>query len=83
VVPRDELQSKLDEIVESAFHASRTAVAESKRLLQQSFHRDPRSMVEDLVAAAMTCHTSWELQLANEVWSRREGEVRFYPRPTV
>ena len=81
VVPADQLQSRLDEIVESAFHASRTAVAESKRLLQQSFHRDPRTMVEELVAAEMACHASWELQLANQAWSRREAEVRFFPPP--
>jgi enoyl-CoA hydratase/carnithine racemase len=82
VVPRAELESKLDSLLESTFHASRTAVAESKRLLQQSFHRDPRSMVEELVAAQMVCHASWELSVANDAWSRRETEVRFFPRPT-
>lgn len=82
VVPAGELEPRLDEIVESAFHASRTAVAESKKLLQQSFHRDPRSMVEELVAAEMACYESWELQVANEAWSRQEAEVRFFPRPT-
>jgi enoyl-CoA hydratase/carnithine racemase len=81
VVPAGQLQSKLDEIVESAFFAARTAVAESKRLLQQSFHRDPRTMVDELVAAEMACHASWELQLANAAWSRREAEVRFFPPP--
>jgi enoyl-CoA hydratase/carnithine racemase len=81
VVPADRLQARLDEIVESAFHASRTAVAQSKRLLQQSFHRDPRTMVEELVAAEMACHASWELQWANQAWGRREAEVRFFPPP--
>jgi enoyl-CoA hydratase/carnithine racemase len=83
VVPAAQLQPRLDELLDSAFHASRTAVAESKRLLQQSFHRDPRSMVEELVAAEMVCHASWELQAANAAWSRREAEVRFFPRPTA
>jgi enoyl-CoA hydratase/carnithine racemase len=80
VVPADQLESKLQAILESAFHASRTAVAESKRLLQQSFHRDPRSMIDDLVAAQMTCHASWELAQANDAWSRRETDIRFFPR---
>jgi enoyl-CoA hydratase/carnithine racemase len=80
VAPADRLQVRLDELVESAAHASRTAVAESKRLLQQSFHRDPRTMVDELVASEMVCHASWELQAANEAWSRRETEVRFFPR---
>jgi len=80
-VPADQLQAKLDEIVESAFHASRTAVAATKRMLQASFHRDPRTMVEELVAAQRECHASWELRLANEAWSRKE-DARFYPPPS-
>jgi enoyl-CoA hydratase/carnithine racemase len=79
VVPADLLEARLTDVLESAFHASRTAVGESKRLLQQSFHRDPRTMVEDLVAAQMVCHASWELARANEAWARRESEIRFFP----
>jgi enoyl-CoA hydratase/carnithine racemase len=81
VVPASKLEGRLGSIVEDALHASRTAVAESKRLLQQSFHRDPRTMVEDLVEAERVCHASWELATANEAWSRREAEVRFWPPP--
>jgi enoyl-CoA hydratase/carnithine racemase len=81
VVPASELQSRLDAILESAFHASRTAVAESKRLLQQSFHREPRAMIEDLVEAQMRCHASWELALANQAWTAdRQSDVRYFPR---
>jgi enoyl-CoA hydratase/carnithine racemase len=83
VVPADRLQARLEELLESGFHASRTAVAESKRLLLQSFHRDPRSMVEELVAAEMACYASWELQVANQAWSRREADVRFFPPPAA
>lgn len=82
IVPTAELQPRLDALVEAAFHASRTAVAESKKLLLQSFHRDPRGMIDELVASEMACYDSWELQLANQAWSRREGEVRFFPPPT-
>jgi enoyl-CoA hydratase/carnithine racemase len=80
VAASDEIDAVLRRILDSAFHASRTAVAESKHLLLESFHRDPRSMVDELVAAEMRCHASWELQLANDAWSRKE-EVRFFPRP--
>jgi enoyl-CoA hydratase/carnithine racemase len=80
VAPSNELEARLQEVLEAAFHASRTAVGESKRLLQQSFHRDPRTMVEDLVQAQMVCYASWELAQANEAWSRREADVRFFPR---
>jgi enoyl-CoA hydratase len=79
VVPRADLEQTLDELLQKSFHASRTAVAESKRLLLESFHRDPRGMIDELVAAEAACHRSWELQLANEGWQRRE-EVRFFPR---
>lgn len=77
VVPRDQLDEQLAEITENAFHASRTAVDHSKRLLQASFHRDPRTMVDELVAAEMACHASPEFQIANVAWDRREREVRF------
>lgn len=79
VVAPDQVDNKLGEIVDQAFHASRTAVAESKRLLLESFHRDPRTMVDDLIAAELTCDASWELRLANEAWSRK-ADVRFFPR---
>jgi enoyl-CoA hydratase/carnithine racemase len=81
VVPATELQSRLDDIVDATMHASRTAVAESKRLLQQSFHRDPRAMIEELVEAQMRCHASWELAKANAAWTAdRQAEVRYLPR---
>jgi enoyl-CoA hydratase/carnithine racemase len=81
IVPAAGLDAKLAEIVDNAFHASRTATAHSKRLLRQSFHRDPRDMIEDLVAAQRACHDSWELRLANDRWTEDKGGVRFYPPP--
>ena len=81
VAPAGELERVLESVVESAMHASRTAVAESKALLQQSFHRDPRTMIEELVAAQMICHQSWELEVANAAWAERKSEVRFWPPP--
>jgi enoyl-CoA hydratase/carnithine racemase len=80
VAPAAELEAKLAEIVEQAFHASRTAVAAAKRLLRASFHRDARTMLDNLLAAQRECSGSWELRLANDAWVRRE-DVRFWPRP--
>jgi len=81
VAPFKELDTRLAAILDDAFHASRTAVAESKRLLQASFHRDPRSMVDELIQAQMICHASWELARANAAWAAdRQSEVRYYPR---
>lgn len=45
ICPRSDLERRLAEIVDESLQASRTAVAESKRLLQESFHRDPREMI--------------------------------------
>jgi enoyl-CoA hydratase/carnithine racemase len=78
VVPAAELDAKLGDVLEQAAHASRTALALSKRLLLESFHRDPRTMVDDLVAAEMDCFASWEFAAANDAWSRKQ-EVRFFP----
>lgn len=78
--PPDQLEAKLAEIVERAFHASRTAVAATKRMLRASFHRDARTMVDDLIQAQGECLASWELRVANDAWSRRE-DVRYYPPP--
>jgi enoyl-CoA hydratase/carnithine racemase len=80
VVAADARETMLQDILEKASRSSRTAVAESKRLLQASFHRDPRTMVEELVTAERTCYASWELPLANAAWTRKE-DVRFFPRP--
>ncbi|HLG71022.1 MAG TPA: enoyl-CoA hydratase/isomerase family protein [Chloroflexota bacterium] len=79
LAPPEQLEAKLAQIVGRAGYASRTAVAATKRMLQASFHRDPRSMVDELIALQRECHASWELQLANEAWSRKE-DVRFFPR---
>jgi enoyl-CoA hydratase/carnithine racemase len=80
VVPAADVERAVAEVVDKAAHASRTAVAESKRLLFRSFHENPREMVEALVEAEAACERSWELQRANEAWSRKESEVRFFPR---
>jgi enoyl-CoA hydratase/carnithine racemase len=80
VVEPDAVDGTLAGVVEKAFHASRTATGHAKRLLHASFHRDPRDMIEDLVAAQNECMTSWEMGLANRAWDER-GEPRFYPPP--
>ena len=79
IAPPERLDAALATIVERSAYASRTAVAATKRMLQASFHRDPRTMVDELVDLQRECHASWELQLANEAWSRKK-DVRFFPR---
>lgn len=80
VVPPEELDAALARVVEKCLQAAPTAAAHTKRLLQASFHADPRRMIEDVVAAQMDCLRSWELREANRAWAEQR-EVRFYPPP--
>jgi enoyl-CoA hydratase/carnithine racemase len=81
VVPAAQIDAKLGEIVEKAFHASRTALGHAKRLLHASFHADPRDMIEEIVRAQQDCMESWEIEAANRAWDASKKDVRFYPRP--
>ena len=82
VVPPAHLDRKIEEIVEKAFHASRTATGHAKRLLQASFHTDPRDMIEEIVRAQAACRSSWEIEAANRAWDTERKDVRFYPPPS-
>ena len=81
VVPAAQVDAKLGEIVEKAFHASRTATGHAKRLLCASFHTDPRDMIEEIVRAQQDCMASWEIEAANRAWDASKTDVRFYPPP--
>ena len=81
VVPASQLDAKLGEIVEKAFHASRMATGHAKRLLHASFHTDPRDMIEEVMRAQQDCMDSWEIEAANRAWDASKKDVRFPPRP--
>jgi enoyl-CoA hydratase/carnithine racemase len=80
VVPAAQLDAKLGQVVDRAFHASRTATGHAKRLLHRSFHGDPRAMVEEVIGAQRDCMGSWEIDEANRAWDERR-DARFYPPP--
>jgi 2-(1,2-epoxy-1,2-dihydrophenyl)acetyl-CoA isomerase len=79
VVPAADVDLKLGEIVDKAFHASRTATGHAKRLLHASFHADPREIIEEIMRAQQDCMTSWEVEAANRAWDVSKSDVRFYP----
>ena len=81
VAPAAQIDAKLGEIVEKAFHASRTATGHAKRLLHASFHADPRDMIEEVVRAQQDCMGSWEIEAANRAWDASKQDARFYPPP--
>jgi enoyl-CoA hydratase/carnithine racemase len=80
VVPAAQVDAKLGEIVDKAFHASRTATGHAKRLLHASFHEDPRAMIEEVMRAQQDCMESWEIEAANKAWDASKQDARFYPR---
>src|SRR5213594_502641 len=82
VCPAVDLDRTLQSIVAKARAASPTAAAHTKRLLHESFHRDPRAMIEDVVKAQNECMDSWEMDEANRAWRERREAVFYPPRPS-
>jgi enoyl-CoA hydratase/carnithine racemase len=76
-----ELDATLARILETLRHQAPTANAHIKRLLNESFHRDPRAAIEDVMAAQRDCMESWETAEANRAWKEKR-EATFHPRPS-
>ena len=74
-----EVEATVAGILERLRHQAPTANAHIKRLLHESFHRDPRAMIEDVMAAQRDCMASWEAEEANRAWQEKR-EVIFHPR---
>ena len=79
VMPPGEFEAAVKRIVEKCFQASPTAFRHTKRFLHESFHVDPRSVIEEIVKAQNECMASWELTEANQAWDERR-EARFFPQ---
>jgi enoyl-CoA hydratase/carnithine racemase len=80
VCPAAEVDATVARLLERLRHQAPTANAHIKRLLHESFHRDPRASVEDVMAAQLDCMASWETTEANRAW-REKREAVFQPRP--
>jgi len=76
-----DLERMLGSILEKARAAAPTATAHTKRLLDSSFHRDPRASLEEVLRAQDECAASWEMDEANRAW-REKREARFDPPST-
>jgi len=80
VCAQGDLERTLASVVAKARSAAPTATAHTKRLLHESFHRDPRAILEEVLLAQAECGASWEMDEANRAW-REKRETRFYPPP--
>ena len=82
VCPAAEVDAALASIIERLRQQAPTANAHIKRLLHESFHRDPRAAVEDVMAAELECLASWETAEANRAWLEGRTEpITFSRRP--
>ena len=80
VCPASEIDATVARLLERLRHQAPTANAHIKRLLHDSFHRDPRASLEDVMAAQLACMASWETAEANRAWQEKREAV-FHPRP--
>lgn len=80
VVPPGEFEAALERVIGKSLEASPVATRHTKRLLQASFHADPRGMIEDVLAAQRDCLASPDMAEANRAWDEKR-EARFYPPP--
>jgi enoyl-CoA hydratase/carnithine racemase len=81
VCPGPEVDATVEAILDKSRGAAPTAAGHTKRLLHESFHADPRAMIEALVRAQRDCMSSWEIAEANRAW-REERDAVFYPPPS-
>jgi enoyl-CoA hydratase/carnithine racemase len=75
-----DVDATLASVIARARTAAPTATAHTKRLLHESFHRDPRAILEEVLRAEGECTASWEMDEANRAW-REKREARYYPPP--
>lgn len=78
--PPAELDGAIRDILRRARSAAPTAAGHTKRLLHESFHRDPRASIEEILRAQDDCMTSWETAEANRAWQEKREAV-FHPPP--
>jgi enoyl-CoA hydratase/carnithine racemase len=75
VCPAADVDAAVRRLVAKVRSAAPTATAHTKRLLHESFHRDPRAMIEAVVGAQNACMVTWEAAEANQAWrDKREAE---------
>ena len=75
-----EVEAALTGLVDQLRHQAPTANGHIKRLLQASFHEDPRGLIEEVVCAQDDCMRSWETDEANRAWNEKREAV-FHPKP--
>ena len=65
------VEATVERLVAKVRTAAPTATAHTKRLLQESFHRDPRSMIEEVLRIQNACMDTRETAEANRAWQEK------------
>ena len=78
VCPAAGADAAVEGLIAKVRGAAPTATAHTKRLLHESFHRDPRAMIEAVVGAQNACMATWEAAEANRAW-REKREAEYHP----
>jgi enoyl-CoA hydratase/carnithine racemase len=71
------VEATVERLVAKVRTAAPTATAHTKRLLHESFHRDPRAMIEEVVRTQNNCMGTWETAEANHAWQEKR-EARYH-----
>ena len=75
-----DLDATVERLIARVRTAVPTATAHTKRLLHESFHRDPRTMIEEVLRSQNACMATWETEEANRAWQEKR-EPRYHPKP--
>jgi enoyl-CoA hydratase/carnithine racemase len=73
-----EVDARVTAVLDKARRAAPMATAYTKRWLNESFHRDPRAVVEEVLRTQEACLASWETAEANRAWLEQR-EARYVP----
>jgi enoyl-CoA hydratase/carnithine racemase len=73
-----EVDATVERVIAKVRSAAPTATAYTKRLLHESFHRDPRAMIEAVVGSQNACMATWETAEANRAW-REKRQADYHP----
>jgi enoyl-CoA hydratase/carnithine racemase len=79
VCPLAEVDAAVERLIAKVRTAAPTATAHTKRLLHESFHRDPRAMIEEVVRTQNACMGTWETAEANRAWQQKR-DANYHPR---
>jgi len=75
-----DVDATVERLIAKVRSAAPTATVHTKRLLHESFHRDPRLMIEEVIHAQNACMATRETAESNRAWLEKR-EAQYHPKP--